>query len=312
MEESRLKVIRANEIDLFDLTRILVRYKILIMIVTVIVSILSLGLALHTRNIKKDAIAQNFIVRNKLDSFFIKKANLKLRTFRIEDSFKDDKIVDKMFVSEDLLNIFKDTGAEENIENKRMFLENNIRLEKVIDENKKFLNYKISFDIEKSYDTSIRIIERYLNLINENKVEIIKEAINDKYSDVEKKDKTFEEQLKKINSKVKNLIEKEPMEVLSNQEFIDILNNKYPILLEKQNKLKELYSKYSNELTGLNGLINGKEIENQIEKQGSIYLIKGESKAKLILITGIILGFILGVMSAFVMEFIERYKNLEK
>lgn len=62
-------------------------------------------------------------------------------------------------------------------------------------------------------------------------------------------------------------------------------------------------------LIGLDGLKRDNNIKNIVSLDSSIYEVETKSKAKMILAIGIVFGMVLGIMSAFIAEFINSYKK---
>ena len=87
--------------------------------------------------------------------------------------------------------------------------------------------------------------------------------------------------------------------------IISIIN---PSLLQEINSNKALYEKYYNQVVGIEGILNNKKLDQQIEKLSSIYRVEETSNSLMIVAVGLILGIFLGVFMAFIKEFLENNK----
>lgn len=117
-----------------------------------------------------------------------------------------------------------------------------------------------------------------------------------------------------MESEVNNLadIEKNSLSSDSKISIIDILTFKYPTLITHLNEEKEMYTKYNSELIGIEGIKKEINSFNFIERVSDIYVIKKESKAKMILAGGIVLGIFMGIFVGLLKEFIDGYKKRRK
>ena len=113
-------------------------------------------------------------------------------------------------------------------------------------------------------------------------------------------------------------VEKEILDIFKNdtglrelkpEDRIAYMTYKYPALTMKKAELEKYNTVYLNELVRLDNLNDRAEIVRELS---DTYFVKGQSKAKLILVAGIELGVFLGIMLAFLKEFIEGYKKRYK
>ncbi|WP_320047866.1 hypothetical protein [uncultured Ilyobacter sp.] len=304
-----------NEIDLVDLFKILIKNWKIVIGVWIFIIMISFGGALHVRSNTYDKNAVDFVLRNKADSFFINKASLTMEIFRLEEIFIKDEIVEEFYEIEELNMLFmKKNNTDEalTIYNKRKFLGDIIKLEKVEEGGDKkniFKNYQLSVSSELGEDLNKKIINKYLEIVEREKEIQIQNAISRDYDLVKNKTTLYNNELASIEEEIKKVISKEPSAVLANEGIIGVISTKYPRLFEKKNQVQELYKKYSNELIGLEGLKADSGLKNQVEVLSSIYQVKVESKAKLILLAGIIFGLSMGISAAFIKEFFKHLNS---
>ena len=304
-----------NEIDLIDLFKILIENWKIVAGVWIFITMISLGGALYVRSNTHDKSAVDFVLRNKADSFFINKASLTMEIFRLEEIFVKDEIVAEFYEIEELDKLFMekfDTDEALTIYNKREFLKEIIelkRIEEEVDKKNIFKNYQLSVKSESGVELNKKIISKYLEIVETKKETQIQDAISRDYDLVKDKVTLYNNELASIEEEIKKVISKEPSAVLANEGIIGVISTKYPRLFEKKNQVQELYKKYSNELIGLEGLKADSGLKNQVEVLSSIYQVKVESKAKLILLAGIIFGLSMGISAAFIKEFFKHVNS---
>jgi len=303
--------IESDEIDLLDLFKILYKNRVLIVVVTVVVTLASLGGALYVRSNTNNLSAVDFRLKNGLDNFYLGKAKLDIEEFDEREMLKNKEIVDELVEVPSLKESFGATGKAENFANKKKFLEDKIGLERVEEEvDKKMVVRYYQLSMENTGDIEEEeVMNRYLEILNRERYMGYEETIDEKYSEVKGKVEFYGEKLSKIDEEIRSLLDKESETILRNEGVVGILSVKYPKTMNEQNTVKELYIKYNNELTGLEGLKNDSGMKKQVEVLSSYYEVKQESKAKLILALGIVMGMIMGVMAAFIKEFVRYFKE---
>lgn len=296
-----------DEIDLLDLLKVLVKNKGVILLTTIIITTISVGEALYIRSNRIKKFGQNFIVRNFSDSYYVEKAKIKLKSFDVEKLFLDDSIVDKFYADEDFNKYYLEKINSKNktiLDDRRQFLYDSIKLKKVI-ENDKFKYYALNTTIDSDV-LSKKIIKLYLKIANLRKVALIKGAIENEESLVLQKRDLYGIKVKEDEKKIDEIIKKQPVSVLENQDMMSILKVTNSILLQDIKSNKELYQKYYNQAIGIKGVKEDKNLDQQIEKLSSIYKVKEKSKSKMIVAIGLILGLFLGIFIAFMKEFVKN------
>ncbi len=310
MEEARERMVQVqqDEIDLVDLFKILYKNRVMVAVVTAVIALASVGGALYIRSNTRDLVAVNFRRVNWIDSFYLNRANLGVNSVEIENIFKQNNAVEEMFEVPYLNEMFLETGAPDNINERREFLEEVVKLETVM-EDKKLKHYQLSMESYGELQDEKKVMDTYLNILNKELASVYTTKIDERYEMVKEKKEGYEEALKEIEAEIDEVLLSEPKELFANEKAWDIIQAKHPRLFERQQKMKELYVKYGNELVGIEGIRGDFDLNNQVAKASSFYEIKQKSKAKLIVVIGIVMGVILGVMGAFVREF---WKHLKK
>ncbi|SDB50030.1 hypothetical protein SAMN02983009_02389 [Fusobacterium necrophorum] len=82
---------------------------------------------------------------------------------------------------------------------------------------------------------------------------------------------------------------------------------KYPLLIGNKNLYQSIYSKSSQQITGIDILLQEGKIGKLIEKKGSIVVEKSKSKAILVLLGGTVLSVMIAFMMVVISELLESY-----
>jgi len=295
-----------DEIDLVDLLKILIKNKGIILLTAIIVTVFSVGGALYIRSNKVEKFQQNFRLRNYADSYYRGKAQLKVKSFDVEEILLDDEIVNKFYVNKDFNRYFLEEtkGEKVTLDEKRKFINDSIEIKKVMDEDeKKVRYYSLTSNIKDNKKLSEKLITLYIDIINKEKTAIIVDEIHREDDFIIEKRDLYEKKVKKDESRIAEIIKQQPASILENQSIISILSITNPSLLQEMNNNKALYQKYYNQAVGIEGLKEDKNLDQQVEKLSSIYEVKEKSKSMMIVAIGIVLGLFLGVMVAFIKEF---------
>lgn len=158
-----------DEIDLVDLLKILMKNKGLIFLTTILITAFSIGGALYIKSNRVEKFGQNFILQTFADSYYGKKAQLKVKSFNVEEMLLDDKMVDKFYVDKDFNKYYSEKIKDEKTasDEKRKFLEDSIELKRVEDD-KKFKYYTLNTTIDDEV-LSKKMIGLYLAIANQKK-----------------------------------------------------------------------------------------------------------------------------------------------
>lgn len=297
-----------EQIDLVDLLKILIKNKGLILLTTIIITAFSVGGAIYIRSNRIEKFGQNFILKTFADSYYGKKAELKIKNFNIEEMLLDNNTVEKFYVDKDFNRYYleKINGNKTTSDDRRKFLQDSIQLKKIT-ENDKFKYYTLNTTIEDEV-LSKKMIGLYLGIANLKKVTLIRDAIENEAPLVLQRRDLYGEKVREDEKKIAEIIKGQPVSILENQSVMSILTITNPTLIQEMNSTKELYSKYYNQAIGIEGVKEDKNINQQIEKLSSIYKVEEKSKSLMILAIGLILGLFLGVFAAFMKEF---FANLD-
>ncbi|WP_432204669.1 Wzz/FepE/Etk N-terminal domain-containing protein [Cetobacterium somerae] len=290
-----------DEIDLYELIEILVRHKWSIIITTIVCTLLSLGGALYVRSKTPNYLIKNILIQQ--DTYGLKGVN------RIDpDSvLLQDGNVKKIIEIEPLKAKFLDETPKEfqNIAGERKFLGEIITLSK---DDKNPGAVTIKTEIVGDEKDSREIINRYLEILKseDNSAEVIQKEKDLKNKSLE----TTKNNLKDLEEDLITIFKNDSdIRSLKPEEKVGFLTAKYPALMLKKSEVERYYNTYVNELIRLDSLNDRVEV---VKETSDIYFLKGESKAKLILAVGVVMGLFLGMMVAFLKEFIDGYKRRYK
>ena len=290
-----------DEIDLYELIEILVRHKWSIVITTVLCTILSLGAALYVRSKTPNYLIKSILIQQ--DTYGLKEVN----RINVDTILLQDKNVEKILEIEPIKAKYLGKMPKEmqNMASERKFLQDIITVSKN-EKNPEEVSIKTEIIVDEN--SSRDVINRYIDILRE----------QDNLSDVIEKEKNLKsDSLKKTKVEIEN-IQNEILEIfkkdsdlraLKPEEKMNYIASKYPELNLRKNEQEKYYNTYVNELVRLDSLNDKMDI---IKETTDIYFLKGQSKAKLILAVGIVMGLFLGIMVAFLKEFIDGYKRRYK
>lgn len=290
-----------DEIDLYEVIEILVRHKWSIVITTILCTILSLGAALYVRS-----KIPNYLIK----SILIQQNNYDLKGVNKIDAdsvLLQDKNIEKILEIEPIKAEYLENTPKEiqNIASERKFLQDIITVSK---NEKNPEEISIKTEIITDENSSREVINRYIDILRE----------QDNLADVIAKEKLLKsDSLEKTKIEIKN-IQNEILDIFKNDSDLKALKpedkasyiaSKYPDLNLRKSEQEQYYNTYVNDLVKLDSLNDKLDI---IKETTDIYFVEGQSKAKLILAVGIVMGLFLGVMVAFLKEFIVGYKRRYK
>ena len=290
-----------DEIDLYELIEILVRHKWSIVITTIVCTLLSLGAALYIRSKAPDYLIKNIVIQQ--ESYELKGVN----RIDVDAVLLQDKNVEKILEIESLKNRYLEVVPKnmQNIASGRKFLQDIITISK---NGKNLEEVAIKTKIIVDETTGKNVINSYLDILKkqDNLSQVITNEKNVKLRALEE----VKDSLKEVQNEMANIFKNDSdLRALKPEDRVSYISYKYPELTLRKDEQEKYHNAYVNEVVKLNSL---NDRTNIIREVSDIYLVKGQSKAKLILIVGIVMGLFLGVMIAFLKEFIDGYKKKYK
>lgn len=287
-----------DEIDLYELIEILVRHKMTIVLTTILCVLLSLGAALYVRSNKIDFLIKDIVISQ--DTFGLKGANILLPEGVL---LKDDNVKKLLEIEALKAEYLKNTPNElQSVDSERKFLSEVLT---IIKDDKRPGIVKIKAEIVADRTSSVELINRYIDILKseDNTKNIIESEIELKIAELQRVEKELETIQTELLAIFKN---DSDLRALKPEEKSGFLSFKYPTLMMRRVDVEKYYNNYSNELVRLTNLNTRYEV---VKSSSDIYLERGTSKAKLILAVGSVLGVFLGIMLAFLKEFVDGYKK---
>lgn len=287
-----------DEIDLYELIEILVRHKWSIVITTIVCTLLSLGAALYVRSKAPNYLIKNIVVQQ--ESYELKGVN----RIDVDAVLLQDKNVEKILEIESLKNRYLEIVPEnmQNIASGRKFLQDIITISK---NGKNLEEVAIKTKIIVDETTGKNVINSYLDILKEqdNLSQVITTEKNVKLRALEE----VKDSLKEVQKEMADIFKNDSdLRALKPEDRVSYISYKYPELTLRKDEQEKYHNAYVDEVVKLNSL---NDRTNIIREVSDIYLVKGQSKAKLILVVGIIMGLFLGIMMAFLKEFVDGYKR---
>lgn len=298
-----------EEIDIYELVEIIIKRKILVLGVFIICSLLGLGAAFFVRSLKEETLALRFNINYfKLESnYFFRKSGLTLTKININNILITNKYVDEFFQIEGLDKLYSEKIKEENKNNysKSKFLNNIFKVSYNNDAN----NYTVSVTMKSNPELQKALLDKYIDIVKSINHIQIDEEIENRYTFIEEENTSSKEKLNAIENSIKEILEKEKNLITKETNIKELIEYTNPVLVVEKEKISDLYNQSAEMLIGLDGLKRDNNIKNIVSLDSSIYEVETKSKAKMILAIGIVFGMVLGIMSAFIAEFINSYKK---
>ena len=290
-----------DEIDLYELIEILVRHKWSIVVTTMICTLLSLGAALYVRSKTPNYLIKNILVQQ--ESYELKGVN----RIDVDAVLLQDKNVERILEIESLKRKYLDVVPENmrNTTSKRKFLQDMITVSK---SGKNLEEVAIKTEINIDENTGREVINSYIDILKEqdNLSQVVSNEKTVKLKELE----SIKNSLKEVQNEMAIIFRSDSdLRELKPENRVNYISYKYPELTLRKDEQEKYHNAYVDEIVKLNTLNDRASIIREIS---DIYLVKGQSKAKLILAVGIVMGLFLGIMVAFLKEFIDGYKRRYK
>lgn len=290
-----------DEIDLYELIEILVRHKWSIVITTIVCTIISLGAALYVRSNTPNYLIKSILIEQ--NSYNLKGIN----RIDVDSVLLQDRNVERILEIESIKQNYLEKTPENmrNMASERKFLQDMMTISKSKVGEKDPIAVDIKTTIIVDENSGREVIQKYLDILKEqdNLSAVISTEKNIKIKQLE----DVKNRLRDIQEEVGEVFKNDSdLKVLKPEEKINYVTYKYPELSLKKEEQEKYYNSYVEEIVKLNSLNDRASIVREVS---DTYFVKGQSKAKLILAVGIIMGLFLGIMIAFLKEFIDGYKR---
>ena len=290
-----------DEIDLYELIEILVRHKWSIMITAIVCTLLSLGAALYVRSKTPNYLIKSILIEQ--NSYDLKGVN----RIDVDSVLLQDKNVKRILEIEPIKQEYLEKTPENmrNMTSERKFLQDMITISKNKVGEKETIPVDIKTAIIADENSGREVIQKYLDILKEqdNLSAVVSAEKNIKMKQLEDVKKSLKDIQEKMAEVFKN---DSDLKSLKPEEKVNYINYKYPELSLKKDEEEKYHNSYVEEIVKLNSL---NDRANIIREISDTYFVKGQSKAKIILAVGVVMGLFLGVTVAFLKEFIDGYKR---
>lgn len=267
------------------------------------------------------------------NNHYYSKSGIHLDKSITDNLLKRDKVVDKFYEIEELAK-YLEKSLEGNKEKnllmkdpiyKMRFLNEVLLVNKKEDKGQSY-TLGINIDKDKKIDLNKKIKESlqkklyvtYISILDEEIKGDIQSKINKKLNKIENENIKLNEKLKIIEKRIK-LVSKsiEKNRILGERGAIDYIQFANPILDSQRGLLKNEYEVTSNIIVGLEGILKNDPLNNILKLETSNYdreIGKRVEKSRHLMIfsAGMMLAFLVSILGAFVVEFIENYKKRER
>lgn len=290
-----------DEIDLYELIEILVRHKWSIVVTTMICTLLSLGGALYIRSKTPNYLIKNILVQQ--ESYNLKGIN----KVDVDAVLLQDKNVERILGIESLKRKYQDVVPKnmQNTTSERKFLQDIITVSK---SGKNLEEAAVKTKIIVDEKTGREVINRYIDILKEQ--DNLSQVVSNEKAVKLKELENIKDNLKEVQNEMAIIFKIDSdLRELKPENRVNYISYKYPELTLRKDEQEKYHNAYVDEIVKLNTL---NDRANIIKEVSDIYLVKGQSKAKLILAVGIVMGLFLGIMVAFLKEFIDGYKRRYK
>ncbi|MEG2587487.1 MAG: hypothetical protein RSA05_05155 [Cetobacterium sp.] len=287
-----------DEIDLYELIEILVRNKKTVFVTFILCFLISLGAALYVRSNREDYLVKNILIEQSTHG--LKGVNI----IEVGNLFLKDENVKRFYEIEGLNKAYlkKTPEKSQGIESKRKFLQEVVT---VSNDNKNPGSITIKTKIIDNEQTGREMVNTYVSLLKEqdNLKIVVGRNIKRKTNQLAK----TKINLKELENRFLEIFKNDAdVRALNPTEKVQYIQYKYPALSLRRMEEERYYVSYMDELVKLNAINTDVETIKMIS---DTYFVKGQTKAKLILAVGAVMGVFLGIMMAFLKEFIDGYKK---
>lgn len=299
-----------DELSLYDIVNILLKYKKMIISIFLIGLIASFGLALSLRNYnRKESANQEFrLMYNALESNpYYQMINLTYVKFNPSTILQNEKYLNSFFEIKELRDEFyksKNLSDKFLLDKKIEFLSKIIKLE-----NKDGV-YSLKITANENLDIVEKISEIYFSILNEEIPERIKTLIETEKIEALVLNDEATKKLESIKKEINLALSTEKN--ISNMTASDIrslISFKEPLLAVDNAFYQSVYDRTSKQIIGTEEILKTSLIDNIIEKTSSLIIKREAGIAKYILLGGIIFTILIIIILIIVKEFRERYKK---
>ena len=313
MEERHIE---EEELSLYEILEIVLKYKKQVIKILVIGFVLSFGLAVGLKDYnRKELGKQEFSVNydqfdKKLEYYEIN--GISYKKFNPQIIVQSEEYIDKFLEIKELKESFSKIKVTpiNRVEEKVKFISKRIKVEQ---DKEKPENYKLSIIALKKANITEKIAEIYFKILNNEVVGKLDSIVKKKQSNSIKLNKEISTKLEEIKKQTVVLAEKEARKTNTSAENLDYLvKMKEPLLMSEKDFQQSLYERTSKEISGIDQIIASKTLDNIIQKNSSLIITDKDGLAKKILLAGVVFSFLIAIGYVMFKEFVINYEKYRK
>lgn len=298
-----------DEISLYDIIDILIKYKKLIISVFLIGFLLSIGAALVFRNWNRKEIAkQDFLINYAPleNNEYYKMVGLTYTKYNPKEILQKESYIDKFLEIEELKQNFENAKTDnENLELERKikFLSNIITLT----ENKD--SYTITVTTEKKLNISSKVVEVFFNILEENTSSKLNKLITSEKERALLLNKEAFEKLESIKVEISEILKNERSLNLTTSDMSALIAFKEPRLAADNTFYQGIYDTTSKKIIGAENLLKTDLLNEIVQKSSSLIISNKSGIAKYVLLGGLVFTFFAIFMIVIFKECSEGYRK---
>ncbi len=313
MEERHIE---EEELSLYEILEIVLKYKKQVIKILVIGFILSFGLAVGLKDYnRKELGKQEFSVNydqfdKKLEYYEIN--GISYKKFNPQIIVQSEEYIDKFLEIKELKESFSKIKVTpiNRVEEKVKFISKRIKVEQ---DKEKPENYKLSIIALKKANITEKIAEIYFEILDNEVVGKLDSIVKKEQSNSIKLNKEISTKLEEIKKQTVVLAEKEARKTNTSAENLDYLvKMKEPLLMSEKDFQQSLYERTSKEISGIDQIIASKTLDNIIQKNSSLIITDKDGLAKKILLAGVVFSFLIAIGYIMFKEFMINYEKYRK
>lgn len=313
MEERHIE---EEELSLYEMLEMVLKYKKQLIKILVIGFVLSFGLALGLKNYnRKELGKQEFSVNydqfdKKLEYYEIN--GISYKKFNPQIIVQSEEYIDKFLEIKELKESFSKIKVTpiNRVEEKVKFISKRIKVEQ---DKEKPENYKLSIIALKKSNITEKIAEIYFKILNDEVVGKLDSIVKKEQSNSIKLNKEISTKLEEIKKQTVVLAEREARKTNTSAENLDYLvKMKEPLLMSEKDFQQSLYERTSKEISGIDQIVASKTLDNIIQKNSSLIITDKDGLAKKILLAGVVFSFVVAIGYIMFKEFMINYEKYKK
>lgn len=298
-----------EELSLYDILEIVKKYCKSSFVIFVIGCLLSLGAAFWARQYRKTEFKQKYLVNYGMLDNNSDYQKLQLNYIKFDPSlvFQSEEYLDRFWE----LSSFEDFASQKNIslesplEAKIKFFSSFMKIVK----NEKTAEEEIVVRLDAQDTLGRELINKYFEILDSRTRARIITLMEQEKPKIEKVNEESNAKLEVLEFKVYDSLKSLGKDNSGAQEINVALNAKYPRLMAQKDLYQSLYAKTESQLVAIEQLYSSSVLEKIVQKRSSLIESPQLSKAKLILLAGLVLTLAVIFLRIVAEEFALGYRE---